>query len=54
MKCSKCNREATRMLTPDLDIGCIPVCDDYSCEMLIRFELLKSTMEDDRDNRQAK
>jgi hypothetical protein len=45
IKCSKCDREATRRLTPDLDIGGIPVCDSWDCETLIRLELMRKTIE---------
>jgi len=43
MKCSKCDREATKRLSPDLDIAGAPVCD--GCESLVRIEIMKYTLE---------
>ena len=40
MNCSQCTDPATRMVTPDLDIGGIPLCDNPDCYTKIVEQLL--------------
>lgn len=37
-KCIACDKEATKRLSPDLDIDGIPVCDEHLEQ--VRFDLL--------------
>lgn len=54
MKCAKCDNEATRRLTPDLDIHGIPVCDSKECEKQIRHELIIRIYEEEQEQEAGK
>jgi hypothetical protein len=54
VKCSKCDKEATRRLTVDIDIYGIPVCDSEQCKQSIQLDLIIRLWEDDYQKKQDK
>ena len=40
MTCSQCTDPATRLVTPDMDIRGIPLCDDPDCYIKLVAQLL--------------
>ena len=48
MNCSQCTNEATRHLTPDMDIAGIPLCDDPNCYTKVLIQLLDYADEFDK------
>ena len=40
MTCSQCTEQATRLVSPDMDIGGIPLCDNPDCYIKLVAQLL--------------
>jgi hypothetical protein len=47
MNCYICGNEATKRLTPDMDIKGMPMCDNIDCKQLLQLVLF--TYEDDEN-----
>ena len=48
MTCSQCTDPATRMVTQDVVIGSIPLCDDPDCYTLLLAQLYEYADEFDK------